>query len=103
MPIVISQRILRKLAEKHRVSEDEIRQCFMNVEGSYLRDTREKHDTDPPTHWFISETNRKRKLKVVFVARKVETPNGAQVRVDIKTAYEPSAEEIDLYLRRGQC
>jgi hypothetical protein len=103
MPIFISPRILKKLSERHNVSEDEVRQCFMNIEGGFLRDTREQHDTDPPSHWFISETNRRRKLKIVFVARKVETPSGAQTRIDIKTAYDPSAEEIELYSRRGQC
>jgi hypothetical protein len=103
MPIWISPRIQRKLAERHRVTEDEIRQCFMNIEGDYLRDTREEHGTDPPSYWFISETNRRRKLKIVFVASKIETPNGAQTRIAIKTAYEPAPEELELYDRRGKC
>lgn len=103
MPLFFSPGILKKLAEKHGVLEVEVRQCFINLEGSYLRDTREQHDTDPPSYWFISETNQRRKLKVVFVARKVDTPTGVQTRVDIKTAYPPAPDEIELYARWGQC
>jgi hypothetical protein len=101
MAISISPRIREKLAERHGVTEDEIRQCFINLEGEYIRDTREEHDTVPPTYWFISETTTRRKLKILFVARKVDTIDGPKTRIDIKTAYEPSQEEIDLYARRG--
>jgi hypothetical protein len=101
--IIISPGIRAKLAEKHSVSEDEVRQCFENVEGAFLRDIREKHETDPPSHWFISETNRGRKLKVVFVARKVVAVEGTAGRVDIhiKTAFEPDEVDLRLYERFG--
>jgi hypothetical protein len=104
--IWISDRIRLKLAEKHGgVSEDEIRQCFENLEPgwNYIRDTRDGHYSDPPTYWFISETNRRRQLKVVFIPRKVDTPDGQKVRIDIKSAFPPNAAEIALYTRRGQC
>jgi hypothetical protein len=103
MPIVISPRVRAKLEQKHCVSDDEIRQCFANLDGDFLRDPREQHDTDPPTHWFISETNRRRILKVVFVARRVEGADGAPDRTDvhIKTAYEPDGTEIALYQKLG--
>lgn len=103
MSIFISPTIKKKLAEKHNVTEDEIRQCFINVEGEYLRDLREDHATDPPTWWFIAETNRKRKLKVCFMVRKLETPNGAETRIDIKTAFPPDLEDVECYERHGKC
>ena len=101
MPLWYSEDVRKKLAEKHGVSEDEVRQCFENLEGDYIKDTREEHLTDPPTYWFVSETNKRRVLKVVFVARKVKTESGTETRVDIKTAYAPDADDIELYKRRG--
>ncbi|MGA7981011.1 MAG: hypothetical protein WCA32_12415 [Chromatiaceae bacterium] len=52
-------------------------------------DTREEHRTQPPTRWFIAETNLGRKLKVVFV------PKGEDVI--IKTAYGPNEIERRMY------
>lgn len=101
MPLWYSEDVRKKLAEKHGVSEDEVRQCFENLEGDYIKDTREEHLTDPPTYWFVSETNKRRVLKVVFIARKVKTESGTETRVDIKTAYAPDADDIELYKRRG--
>jgi hypothetical protein len=104
--IWISDRVKLKLAEKHGgVTADEIHQCFQNLDPdyNYLRDTREEHASDPPTYWFISETNQRRKLKIAFIARKVDTPDGPKVRIDIKSAFPPDADEIELYARRGNC
>lgn len=98
----MSPRIRQKLEDKHGVSEEEVRQCFQNVEGEFLRDRREDHRTDPPTHWFIAPTNRNRLLKVVFVARKEEAEDGTRVRIDVKTAYPPAQDEIDIYDRHGK-
>jgi hypothetical protein len=103
VPLYISPRIKKKLAEKHQVSEDEIKQCFQNFEGDFIRDTREEHQTEPPTWWFISETNRMRKLKIAFVARKVEDTDGQQTRVDIKSAFPPDLEDIECWERHGKC
>jgi len=103
MALWYSEDVRKKLAEKHKVSEDEVRQCFENsLDGNYIKDTREEHLTDPPTHWFISETNRLRVLKVVFVARKIKTESGYETRVEIKTAYPPSPTEIEIYNRLGR-
>lgn len=99
MAIVISDRVRRKLIDKHNVSEDEIRQCFMNGGEHFFRDPREEHQTDPPSHWFVAETNQRRKLKVVFLARKVQALDGQKVEIHIKTAYPANAEEIALYER----
>lgn len=89
MPIRISPDILEKLHKKHGVTEKEVEQCFANRDGKLLRDTREEHRTDPPTEWFIAETNKGRELKIVFIRR------GADV--SIKSAYEPSAAAKAVY------
>ena len=83
-----------KLTQKHRVSEEEIIQCFANRMGRYLIDTREEHRTTPPTRWFIAETDVGRRLKVVFVP----LPDG----IEIKTAYEPNQVETKMYATHGQ-
>jgi uncharacterized DUF497 family protein len=104
MGIVIHLAIRKKLEEKHGVSEEEVRQCFANFGGKFLRDIREKHETDPPTWWFIGETNRLRALKVVFIARKVETPHGATTQIIIKTAFPPSPEDTQCFEHvSGKC
>ena len=85
-----SARIRNKLQEKHGVTMNEVEQCFLNHIGKYLQDTRTDHQTNPPTLWFISETNRQRMLKIVFV---LELDNS----ITLKTAYEPNTIEIDIY------
>lgn len=101
VPLHISPSVRRKLAEKHNVTEEEIRQCFYNLQGTYLRDLREEHHTDPPTYWFISETNRCRSLKVVFIARSIETSTGSAVLTEIKTAFPPDAQDTACWQRHG--
>lgn len=93
MKFVITARIRQKLKEKHNVDPEEVEQCFLNREGRFLEDTRENHRTDPPTQWFISETDSGRRLKVVFV----EDEELGQIH--IKTAYEPNSEEERIYGR----
>ncbi|MEJ2911873.1 ADP-ribosyl-(dinitrogen reductase) hydrolase [Pseudoalteromonas sp. C12FD-1] len=78
-----------KLKNKHNVSIYEVEECFSNREGSFLEDTREKNKTNPPTNWFIAETDYGRKLKVVFIE--------LEDRIELKTAYEPNQEEIRIY------
>jgi hypothetical protein len=46
--------------------------------------------TNPPTLWFIGETDQGRILKIVFV----ELKNGIY---EIKTAYEPNDVEVKIY------
>ncbi|NBW61185.1 MAG: ADP-ribosyl-(dinitrogen reductase) hydrolase [Methylophilaceae bacterium] len=90
MPIKISTKILTKLATKEPpVSEKEIIECFNNRIGGLLQDTREQHETDPPTQWFVAETNHRRKLKVIFV-QDGET-------IFIKSAYDASPEIVNIY------
>ncbi|HET7268315.1 MAG TPA: DUF4258 domain-containing protein [Oleiagrimonas sp.] len=93
MQLNISARVRRKLTDKHGVSRKEIVECIENRNGKDLFDTRAAHVTDPATRWFLAYTNHCRLLKVVFVP----TRHG----VEIKTAYEPNAEEIRIYRKHG--
>jgi hypothetical protein len=96
--INFSERVADKLAHKHGVTRDEVCQCFVNRDGGFLEDTREQHRTDPPTQWFVAETNQRRKLKIVFIQRTF----GDQRRVDIRTAYDANPTEIAIYERFGR-
>ncbi len=89
IPLVISERVREKLTSKHQVQEQEVRECFYNHDGKYLVDEREDHRTDPATLWFIGETYRGRKLKVIFVPRDGE--------LHLKSAYEPKDRSEDIY------
>lgn len=93
MAIIISQKILEKLATKHNVTADEVSQCFANRNGSFLIDPRENHASDPQTQWFISETNYGRKLKVIFV------PRGGDVY--LRSAFTPNESELSIYKKHG--
>lgn len=90
MSLIISSKISQKLEQKHGVSKDDILQCFASREKGFLEDTREDHKTDPPTKWFIGETDFGRKLKVVFV----QTDKGD---IYIKTAYLANDDEKRIY------
>jgi hypothetical protein len=95
MALIISAKVRAKLAAKvPPVTQDEIEQCFTNREGIYLYDIREEHETDPPTRWFISETDFGRQLKVVFIPR---IPN-----IVIRTAYDPNPTEFHIYNTKGK-
>jgi len=89
MALDVSDRVAQKLREKHGVSIQEVIECFANRCGPSLLDTREDHKTIPPTKWFIAETDRGRKLKVVYI--------WADSRCTIKTAYPPSSVELEIY------
>lgn len=69
MALKCSSAVKQKLADKHGVSLEEVQQCFANREGGLLEDTREAHKTDPPTQWFIAETDYGRRLKIVFILK----------------------------------
>lgn len=91
MAIRISERVLRKLEEKHQVTEKEVQQCFENRTGLLLEDSREDHRTDPPTLWFLAPTNNRRLLKVCYV----QVGNDQE----IKTVFEPNETEMRIYRR----
>lgn len=89
MAIIISDTILLKLQKKHKVSKNEVEQCFTNREGGLLIDGREDHITNPQTLWFVAPTNRNRYLKIMYVA------DGADIYV--KSAYEATDEIKRIY------
>lgn len=95
MKLLLSPKIRNKLSDKSPpVSEDDIVQCFANRHGAFLLDTRANNLTNPPTHWFIAETDYGRPLKVCFVPM----PDG---EFHIKTAYAPNHEEVRIYNKYG--
>lgn len=83
---------MRKLKEKHNVSEAEVMQCFRNKVGKFALDTRAEHQTDKPTVWFIAETDDKRRLKIVVVRYSKE-------EYILKSAFEPNEDEERLYAK----
>lgn len=89
MAIVLSNNVLEKLASKHGVKKDDVEQCFSNRTGTFLEDTREEHLSNPPTRWFIAETDFGRLLKVAFIAKDGD--------IIIRTSYPPNEEEIRIY------
>lgn len=92
MCLDLSPKIRQKLADKTPpVSENDIWECFANRTHEFLIDTREDHQTDPVTQWFISENDYGRRLKVCFMHQ--------GDRVSIKTAYVPNADEERIYKR----
>lgn len=90
-PFRISAKVTEKLIRKHQVTREEITQCFMNREGPSFRDPREKHDTDPPSVWFVAPTDRGRLLKVVYME--------FDSYFAIKTAFPPDDGSDRLYER----
>lgn len=90
MALKVSKSIEEKLRDKHSVSVREVKQCFANVQGGALEDTRAKHKTDPATQWFISETDKGRSLKVIFM---LDNENN----IIIKSAYPPEEAAVKIY------
>lgn len=89
--LIISKHTELKLKQKHGLAdpEKEILEAFSNIDGSTLIDTREEHNSDPPTEWFIAETNMGVLLKVCFIEK--------DGNIYIRTAYRPNDEEIRIY------
>ncbi|MFZ5662683.1 MAG: ADP-ribosyl-(dinitrogen reductase) hydrolase [Pseudomonadota bacterium] len=65
-PFKVSVAVRHKLLHKHGVTMDEVSECFINRIGGFYEDDRLDPQTDPPTMWFVAETDRQRALKVVF-------------------------------------
>jgi hypothetical protein len=88
--IYISESIERKLKVKHNVSVSEVYECFANVQRGFLEDTREDHKTDPPTHWFVEETDKARWLFIAFMMI-----DGV---ITIKTAFDANEHRKRIYM-----
>lgn len=93
MKLVISPAVREKIAAREIVQKD-IEQCFENICGEFLIDTREEHESDPPTLWFVGHTNNGRKLKIVFIPR-----DGNYV---IRSAFPANEKQIKLYDKYGK-
>lgn len=92
--LIVTDAIKGKLKTKHKVDLHEVRQCFHNKCGRLLTDNRALHKTNPPTLWFIADTNKGRALKIVYIQIGME--------IHLKTAYEPNEEEKQIYRLHGQ-
>lgn len=92
--LIVSARVLEKLTKKHLVTRTEVEQCFTNRTGRLLTDNRELRKTNPPTLWFIANTNKGRALKVVYIQIGQE--------VHLKSAFDPNPTEIGIYSRHGR-
>lgn len=92
--LIISANVLVKLRDKHNVSVRELEQCFENKCGVYLEDTREDHQTDPATLWFVAPTNRDRLLKIVFMF--------IDGNVHVKSAFESDEDATQVYELHGK-
>jgi len=91
--LFISDAIAEKIQTKHLVSRSEVIQCFINRFGKLLFDNREKHQTKPPTLWFIAKNNKNRALKIVYIQL------GSKVL--LKSAFEPNEIESEIYRKFG--
>lgn len=91
--LVITHKVKTKLNQRHNVKESEIIEAFANREKGFLTDSREEHRSDPPTEWFVAETDFGRKLKVCFV--------NAEGNIHIKTAYTATEQICDIYNRHA--
>lgn len=92
--LIASAGILEKLRDKHKVTLREVEQCFENLCGMYVEDDREDNRTDPVTLTFVAPTNEDRLLKVCFMF--------VDGNVHIKTAFDPSLDDIAYYERHGK-
>ena len=95
MALFISPRVRQKLLTKHKVTEAQVLQCFANKTGRDLLDNRPEHHTDPPTRWFIAQTDFGIRLKVCYVF------DPTTQLVEIKSAFPPNEEEERIYKKFG--
>jgi uncharacterized DUF497 family protein len=91
--LIVTDAIKAKLKTKHKVDLNEVEQCFYNKTGRLLTDNRDLHKTQPPTLWFIAQTNKGRYLKIAYIQIGSE--------VHLKTAYEPNEVEQHIYRLHG--
>lgn len=67
MAIRVTPYVREKLERKHSVTVEEVKECFLNWSGVAFIDDSEEHFHDfPPSQWFVAETEKGRKLLVVF-------------------------------------
>lgn len=91
MQLIASDIVKEKIKFIHSVDFIEVEEAFFNFKGPMLIDDREIHKSKPNTVWFISETFDGRVLKLVIIPY---IEDGLAV---LRTAYEPSREEKEIY------
>ena len=89
----LSEAVAKKIQDKHQVERWEVEQCFVNRIGKLLEDRRARHKSNPPTLWFLAKTNTGRVLKIVYIQ--------TGVLIDLRSAFEPNADELGIYARSG--
>lgn len=95
MALIVSTAVRRKLQDRHDVSDGEILECFLNRTHGDLIDSREEHKTEPPTKWFISQTDKGRTLKICYIQRGSD--------LEIKTVYVPDNPDVkEMYYRKAK-
>lgn len=94
LSFIFSPVIREKIEKTHKVFISEVEECFYNREGEFYEDNRDQHKTDPPTQWFVAETDRGRKLKIIFV----KSEDG----IRIKSAYDANQAICKLYKKMQQ-
>jgi hypothetical protein len=91
MELVIASKHIEDKLTARNITISDLLECFALKSGKVLIDDREKNRTDPPTLWFISQTQTGRALKVVFIYF-------ADVKqAHVKSAYEPNSIELEIY------
>ncbi len=88
--LFISDWVLTKLS-MHYVTEQEVEEAFFNCSGFFLKEVRRRHQTRPPTFWFVSVTCDGRPLKIAFI------PVHETQTLVLKTAFVAEPWEIDEY------
>lgn len=88
---VISPEVEEKLRTKHNVDVNEVYECFLNRHGPFFLERRPEHATDPPSWWFVAETDKQRVLMVIFV----KYPD----YFAIKSTFEPENGQDEEYER----
>ncbi len=91
--LIVTDAVKAKLKTKHKVELSEVAQCFHNKDGRLLTDNRDLHKTNPPTLWFIAQTNKGRALKIAYIQ--------IGMKVHLKTAYAPNEDEKHIYRLHG--
>ena len=96
MALIISPEIEAKIgsADHGQITRKEVEECFDNHCGRYALDHRPQHldSQGNPCPWFVAETNRRRRLKIMFVQE-----NG---NIYLKSAYPATQSVVDLFIRR---
>jgi hypothetical protein len=90
----ISSQVEAKIRKKHGLERSNVEQCFSNIEGGFLIDTREDHKTDPATQWFVAEDNMGRIIKVVFIF--------SDEKIYLKSAFVANEDEIYIYNKHAK-